>query len=298
MRSIQYQKFNDLEIILVDDCSSDNSIEKIKIFKKKDERIILIKNKKNKGTFISRNLGALYAKGKYIIIPDPDDIISENILLLCYNYAEKYKYELIRFNKNKKPFFSDIINEIGNKEINQPELSTYIFYIYNEITMTDFYIYNKFIKKDVYIKALNYLGNKNLNIYMIFNEDQVMNYILYRIAKSFYFIKTIGYRYIINKISITNATSKVSKLKIYFLFLYLKYIFENSKNVKYEKDMFNYILHKYSYFFLKNKFLSFTKNDFYFYSNLINIFFNCLFITKENKVLLKDFKILLEKKIK
>ena len=105
MRSIQYQKFNDLEIILVDDCSSDNSIEKIKIFKKKDERIILIKNKKNKGTFISRNLGALYAKGKYIIIPDPDDIISENILLLCYNYAEKYKYELIRFNKIKNLFF-------------------------------------------------------------------------------------------------------------------------------------------------------------------------------------------------
>ena len=105
LRSIQYQKFNDLEIILVDDCSSDNSIEKIKIFKKKDERIILIKNKKNKGTFISRNLGALYAKGKYIIIPDPDDIISENILLLCYNYAEKYKYELIRFNKIKNLFF-------------------------------------------------------------------------------------------------------------------------------------------------------------------------------------------------
>ena len=100
LRSIQYQNFEDIEIILVDDCSSDNSLEKIKEYKKKDERIVLITNKKNKGTFIARNIGVLYAKGKYIIIPDPDDIISKNILLICYKYAEKYKYELIKFNIN------------------------------------------------------------------------------------------------------------------------------------------------------------------------------------------------------
>ena len=65
LKSIQSQNFNDLEIILVDDCSIDNSIELIKQYQKMDQRILLIKNKKNKGTFMSRNLGALYSKGQY-----------------------------------------------------------------------------------------------------------------------------------------------------------------------------------------------------------------------------------------
>ena len=51
LRSIQNQFFDDLEIILVDDFSNDNSIELIEKYQKDDERIILIKHKKNKGTF-------------------------------------------------------------------------------------------------------------------------------------------------------------------------------------------------------------------------------------------------------
>ena len=132
---------------MVDDCSSDKSIEKIKEYQIQDERIILIKNKKNKGTFITRNIGALYSKGKYLIIPDPDDIITENILTICYNYAEKYKYEMIRFKKytrNRNIFFDGNENEYENKILKQPEISTYIFYANNELRITDFFIYNKF----------------------------------------------------------------------------------------------------------------------------------------------------------
>ena len=100
LRSVQYQNFQDIEIIFVDDHSSDNSIKIIEEHKNDDERIILLKNKKNKGTFVNRNLGVLYAKGKYLIIPDPDDILNHNILNICYKYAEKYNYEIIRFNKS------------------------------------------------------------------------------------------------------------------------------------------------------------------------------------------------------
>jgi cellulose synthase/poly-beta-1,6-N-acetylglucosamine synthase-like glycosyltransferase len=100
LRCIQQQTFQDIEIIFVDDCSSDKGVKIIEENKKDDERIILIKNKKNKGTFVTRNLGVLYAKGKYLIIPDPDDILNNNILTICYEYAEKYNYEIIRFNKS------------------------------------------------------------------------------------------------------------------------------------------------------------------------------------------------------
>jgi glycosyltransferase involved in cell wall biosynthesis len=63
-----------------------------------DERIKIIKNKKNKGTFISRNIGVLFSRGKYIVLPDPDDILSKDILNICYKYAEKYNLHLIRRN--------------------------------------------------------------------------------------------------------------------------------------------------------------------------------------------------------
>lgn len=76
--SVQYQNFKNIEIILIDDCSSDKSIKIIEDIIKTDERIFIIKNKIKRGTFICRNIGALYAKGLYLILPDPDDIITKN----------------------------------------------------------------------------------------------------------------------------------------------------------------------------------------------------------------------------
>ena len=73
-------------------------IEIIEKCKNDDPRIILIKNKKNKGTFISRNIGALKARGEFLIFPDSDDILSKDLLDICYEIFKKYNYYLIRFN--------------------------------------------------------------------------------------------------------------------------------------------------------------------------------------------------------
>ena len=82
LRSIQNQFFDDIEIILVDDHSTDSTLEIIEKLRKNDERIILIKNKKNKGTLKSRNEGVLKSNGKYLIFLDPDDLFSFNTLSL------------------------------------------------------------------------------------------------------------------------------------------------------------------------------------------------------------------------
>ena len=131
----------------------DNSVNIIETYSKYDKRMQLIKLKKNKGTFAARNIGILLSKGKYIILPDPDDIISKNILNKCYKYCERNKYEIIRFiiydGKNTDYFYN------YNKQIHQPELSTFLFYGDKELKQIDIYIHNKFIKKDVCIRALN-----------------------------------------------------------------------------------------------------------------------------------------------
>ena len=199
LRSIQYQKFDNIEIILVDDCSIDKSIKIIDDYRKKDKRIILIKNRRKKGTFIARNIGALFAKGKYLILPDSDDIISESILDICYTFMEKTNYDLIRFNiyeGNGEISLNNVAKQYQEKFLEQPKLSTYSFYTNNELKKNDYFIHNKFIKKNVYIKALNNLNNFFLNIFLTLMEDQIINEILLRTAKSFYFLKNIGYYHI------------------------------------------------------------------------------------------------------
>jgi len=97
IKSIQNQNFKEIEIILIDDCSNDNTKLLIKKYQKEDQRIILIQNKKNKGTFASRNIGSLISKGQFIMLPDPDDILEQNCLHYFYNLAKRNDYELIRF---------------------------------------------------------------------------------------------------------------------------------------------------------------------------------------------------------
>ena len=300
IKSIQNQSFYDIEIILVDDCSKDDIIITLEKIKTIDERIVLIKNKKNKGTFISRNIGVQFSKGKYIILPDPDDIISKNILKYCYKLAEKHKYEMIRFlqytgvsqinikdnNKKKSPIF-------------QPELSLYIFYGNNELQIIDFFINNKFLKKDVYIESLNILKLSYLNLYLILYEDQIMNYIIHRICKSFFLLNKIGYYYLRNSLSITRNGFKMSYLRIKFSFFYLKVLFEFSKNNKYERDIENLLItHLNKNINIENKLSTINKKGSYkTLIDIINMYLRCKFIINGNKYYFKSLKnIILKKK--
>ena len=298
--SIQYQTYSNIEIIFVDDGSIDDSVNIIQQYKKKDERIILIKNKKNKGTFKARNIGVIYSIGKYIIIPDPDDILSKDIINTCYNYVEKYNYEIIRFNiykGNGKIGLDKHLYNLLNKMVYQPKLSAYIYYGNNELERIDYNIYNKFIKKEVYIKSLNKLNHFYLNMHMTYMEDSLMNYILLKNSNNLYFITKIGYYYLKNSISITNNIFKLEQTRIKYIFIYLKLIFEYSKNTKYEKDMANLLFTRLNE---KNniiKFLSKTisLDDYKFYNIIIKMYLKCNYITKDNKYLLQDLKVILNK---
>ena len=127
LRSIQNQIFEQIEIILIDDFSEDNTVNIIENLQKYDKRIRVIKNRKNKGTLISRNEGRLISKGKYLIISDGDDILSKNLLNKCFIIAEKYNYDIIRFNTylgKRNIFMYDKIKYLVNRDIYQPQLSS------------------------------------------------------------------------------------------------------------------------------------------------------------------------------
>ena len=98
LRSIQNQKLKEIEIILIDDCSTDNSVKIIEEYMKEDPRIRLIKNEKNRRILYSKSIAALNANGEYITQIDQDDIlIRDDVFDILYNEAAKNDLDLVQF---------------------------------------------------------------------------------------------------------------------------------------------------------------------------------------------------------
>ena len=300
LRSIQNQFFDDIEIILVDDYSTDNSLEMIENLRNNDERIILIKHKQNKGTLRSRNDGVLKSNGKYICFVDPDDLLSFYILILCYNIAEKYNYDIIRFNMyegNNKINLNYIVNKIINKIVFQPRLSLYLFYGLGKLEELDYYITNKLIRKELFIKSINLIDKYYLNNNMIDCEDGLINFILYRLANSYYFMQNIGYLYVINEESITMENKWNFKKRLKSNFLYFKFIFQNTKNNIIEKNIANYIFLGINSRY-EDYFINFFKeiNDIEFYKEIIDLFLSCKYISTQIKKILNNINFIISQK--
>lgn len=97
--SLLTQTLQEIEVIAVNDGSTDNSEEIIKKYQQQDSRIISF-SQENKGQSAARNLALRHATGKYIYMMDSDDLLSRpDALQLCYDYAEKNNAEFIFFDR-------------------------------------------------------------------------------------------------------------------------------------------------------------------------------------------------------
>ena len=296
LRSIQNQIFKNIEIIFVDDFSTDNSVNLVKSFQKDDKRITIIRNKKNKGTLISRILGIIKSRGNYIIIPDADDIISKDIIKICYNLAIKHNYEMIRYNvftNIPSSGLTKIVQSLESKDIYQPELSDYLFYGFGHLSLHDFTLWNKFIKEDAFKKAINNLGTFYLSQYMLIFEDGLINFSLYRTVKSYYLIKKIGYYYIFQKENSVQHKKGISNDLAKYIYLYMKFILDNTKNNKHEKDMALHVFHLYNW---HASLLSLINDNFEIYKYVINFFLNYEFINSEDRNKFLNLKEILNNK--
>lgn len=99
--SILHQTMKDIEIIVVNDGSTDNSQEIIKRYQQKDERIIAFQQE-NQGQSVARNLALQHASGEYIYMMDSDDVLSSSdALQTCYDYAKKNEAEIVFFDREQ-----------------------------------------------------------------------------------------------------------------------------------------------------------------------------------------------------
>lgn len=127
IKSVINQTYSNWELIIVDDCSSDNTDEIIKSIN--DDRIIYIKNKVNSGAAISRNKALKYAKGKWIAFLDSDDVwlpekLEKQIQFMKRNdYKFTYTDYRINLNGNWLPYINT-----GPKKVTKRKLYNYCYF--------------------------------------------------------------------------------------------------------------------------------------------------------------------------
>ena len=90
IESVTQSTFKNLELIIVDDGSKDNTIELVRHAMQKDSRIRFYQNENNLGDYPNRNQAASYAKGKYILYVDSDDQIQPDAIAYCMKYFEAF----------------------------------------------------------------------------------------------------------------------------------------------------------------------------------------------------------------
>ncbi|WP_392562642.1 glycosyltransferase [Orbus sturtevantii] len=137
IESILKQTFINFEFIIIDDESTDGSIELIQEYTEKDDRIIFIKNTRKMGYYHNLQLGFKIAKGKYIARMDDDDISELTRLSKQVIYLEKNKHITVLGS------FVDVIGdpdmEICGKNIDDPEILSVLLnidsFIYNSSVM-------------------------------------------------------------------------------------------------------------------------------------------------------------------
>lgn len=95
LESILGQTEKNIEILCIDDCSTDDSLSILKNYAKTDGRIHIFKNEQNLGQAYSRNIGLDAAKGEFITFVDSDDYIDNRAMEEMYNSAKKRKLDLL-----------------------------------------------------------------------------------------------------------------------------------------------------------------------------------------------------------
>lgn len=208
--SIVNQTYKNLEIILIDDGSTDNSGIICDEYSEGDTRIKVI-HKKNKGVSNTRNIGIENASGEYILFVDADDEIERDYVYVMIKEVIQSDCDLVISN------ILDIFNTTCRKRIIKKENLTGIF-------RNDYFTLLELLR----VPFVKLYKSQMINKYNIrfcesmkLSEDQVFNFQYYSIIKNYKFINYYGYKYFHrNTFSLSKAVDKkafydeIKKLKI------------------------------------------------------------------------------------
>lgn len=207
------QSLDEIEIILVDDCGNDKSIEIAQKYAQKDARITIYTNPKNLGTFQSRIQGAKIAKGKYICFLDADDFLEKKACESLYQKAQQHSADIVFFGMK---FFPPKLCKIPPKSIISPLRDGDILKeVFLNSSTPPWSIWGKLFKKELVDESTKILDF--INEHLVMAEDLLQSFVLIALAKKSIGTKERFYIYCESSSSITRdiktRDKKISNLK-------------------------------------------------------------------------------------
>ena len=216
IENLQSQTLKDIEIVAVNDGSTDNSLDVLKELAKNDSRIKIIDYYPNRGALYSRAMGVVNCAGEYILNLDADDKLNGNDTLeFLYKRAKNSNLDIILY--SRIILYSNGENQTAircrtfDKIIYQPELYKVTFNDYNQLR--DYLIWNKLIKKEVYLKAYKFLEKRIFGEKWTHYDDNIWSVLVHKFANSMECINKTLYVHILNPTSLTNQFGSYNELK-------------------------------------------------------------------------------------
>lgn len=198
IKSICRQTYNNLEIIIVNDGSTDNSSKIASDWLKKDQRIKVF-DKKNEGVTWARRDGLLKAQGEYISFVDSDDLLPPKAIEQLANVAVKYDVDMVIGDIVRKLWFVNQNQGGGfsfpyDKVITQPQLFDDYYIGFSRNNVFPVPMYARLYKKCIIDKAME---ERELFSHKVerMGEDQLFNLLLFPYLNSMYRISEVVYYY-------------------------------------------------------------------------------------------------------
>lgn len=237
IESIVNQTYENIEIILIDDGSNDNSGIICDEYAKKDNRIIVV-HKENGGVSSARNKGLKIAKGEWISFVDADDWIEQIFCQTLLNKVTQEQADIALCGYNRITY-----NRIEKINANNQEvfLNSNEYLVKSLNPQTGFgFCHMKLIKKEV-LKSISF--NERIEV----GEDALFNIQLSTYIKKAVFIKQPLYNYRINNQSVVKrydenyANKYLKSMKIIEEYIWQEYNEENEENIEIKQNYYNFV---------------------------------------------------------
>lgn len=238
LKSIINQTYSNIEILLIDDGSTDNSLEICNQFAIKDKRIKVF-HKENNGVSAARNDGIEYSTGDYIAFIDSDDYLELDMYDRMMKINDKFDCDIVMCDCYKESSFN---KEIFSHNIRSGhyDRSMLIKEYFPTLLMTNSVDYPATIsncvclfKKDVIIK-----NNIRYEVGIRFSEDLLFGSKYMYYANSFYYMKhECLYHYVMNQNSVTHTYYKNKWENMKKLFLAIDDFFRNVNDYDFQRQI-------------------------------------------------------------
>lgn len=286
IQSVINQTYRDLEIILVNDGSTDKTIDILNEYKNQDERIKLI-DKSNGGVSSARNMGIKNATGEYLFFLDGDDVVAPELFQKIYNIITYDKnIDFISFgykieeNGNTKSIFSHKKLDKKNFKDNQLLLlflqkklrqSMCSFVVKRDIVMDNEILFDEnttngedqeFQIKCMYHSEFSYYLADVLFTYLQRDDSAISKFTIKYLTLLDVFERLLEY------VDKDNNKEVFENLKIYALFIYF-YLFKKAVKSN-DNNLIELVIMRFKYF---NNSIKFSKNAFVLQTLILKVLF-------------------------